>query len=304
MALIRRLMREESRKFPALSEIGEQTLDGPEDLTQSYLVERLGAVTAGLLVMTSDEDSIGKYLRKSIYNWLVSRARRSASGSVRRSVENVLRTNSSFEKVPDHQAGAGNWRLTGTSVLPWSGSVDELLNAANSVNCPRVPAWRTTSRRSPFADRRTKIAVLHAVFDACRASLRMATITEVFLKRFPAPLVLLEAHSSHSTAPEVRLPVPRGNADDVATDEVALALSEFSCQERQLLGLIDDVEASASLLGCGVREATLHISRLKKKLVHVVGGDDEHSRHIALQVLRLCAQFEVEDRQSREDEAS
>ncbi|WP_158854971.1 hypothetical protein [Saccharothrix deserti] len=74
--------------------------------------------------------------------------------------------------------------------------------------------------------------------------------------------------------------------------------------EQQLLRLVDDAEAAADLLGCGVHEADLRIRRLKEKVVQVVGGDGEHSRRIASQLLQLSVQFEAEDRQSRGDEAS
>lgn len=77
-----RLMEEETRRCPALAPDDGWQRSDIEDKTHDFFVERGERVTASLLAQATDDDSIGKLLRRSIRNWLIDHARKTGIGSV------------------------------------------------------------------------------------------------------------------------------------------------------------------------------------------------------------------------------
>jgi len=100
----------------------------------------------------------------------------------------VLTAEDACEQVPEGEAGAGRWRLAGTSVLPWSGRLEDLVEAARGVRNVKIPKWSSTTRRPPPADRASLVAVARAVLTAAAGSVEVGQLVAVFVARFPVVL--------------------------------------------------------------------------------------------------------------------
>lgn len=302
LALISHLMGQEARRFPVLVPMGEWQKVDLEDLGHEFLVDRIQAVTRMLLVQAADEASMGRLLRKSIRYWLIDRARKTAVGALRRSLEKVLATEDAFEEVPAGQAGGGRWRLAGTSVLPWSGSTKDLVDAARAVPNVKIPKWSSTTRRGPVADRRSIVAVVDAVLRAADESVEVAQLVEVFVARFPAALD--PAVDPLPDDPDSGIALDKGVTPEeqliAAEDEIdagvtaAEVVGMLAPWERQIVPHLDNPPAIQAVLGCGRSQAYQHARRLKEKLMQLVGdGDDVHV--VGLEVIRLCGGAAIEE---------
>lgn len=93
LALLGALMEQEARRLPVLGRT-HWPLTRVEDLTQSFFVERGMALTTNLVAAgVTDDVALGKYVRRSVRNWLTDQARKtdrelcvaSSSGSLVRS---------------------------------------------------------------------------------------------------------------------------------------------------------------------------------------------------------------------------
>ncbi|MFF3565734.1 hypothetical protein ACFYXS_37475 [Streptomyces sp. NPDC002574] len=293
--MINKLIREEVRRFPVLTPPGGWQSDTLDDLLGDFLTDRLEKVTANLLALASSDDSVAKLLRKSIRHWLIDKARQTALGSLRRQLEKVLTSDDAFEAVPPSEDGAGRWRLAGVPTTQWSGSVEDLVEAARAVENVTVPKWSSETRRAPVAARESIVAVTYAVLSAAKGSLEVAQLVEVFAARFPIvldPVVLSLAPDGHSENPSYVSP----SAEDVvvAAESEVDALSAagkivdmLSPQERQLVPHLDNLAAVRDLIGCGRTQAYHHVARLGAKLDQLVGDADD-VRSVGLEVIRLC----------------
>ena len=83
-------MREEVQRFPVLKPGAGWIEDSVWDCTQSFFAEKGPAVTAGVLAQASDIGSMGRYLRRSVRNFLIGKARETPVGAVRRKIEELL----------------------------------------------------------------------------------------------------------------------------------------------------------------------------------------------------------------------
>ncbi|MFE3864825.1 hypothetical protein ACFXPT_30890, partial [Streptomyces goshikiensis] len=277
------LVRQETRRFPVLApSAGWQKAD-EEDLLHEFLADRLQAVTANLLALATDDDSVGRLLRTSIRRWLIGQARETALGSVRRSLEKVLTECSAFEAVPPGEAGAGRWRLSGTMVQPWSGPPDLLVEAAYAVPNIKIPKWTSETRRAPLADRKSLEAVIRAVLSTAAGSIEVAQLVEVFIGRFPValdPIVLplpddaksQITASAHASPEEIVL---ASDDEAVAASAAAQIVAMLSPQERGMVAYLESPGELKAYLGCGRSQAYHHRTRLKEKLQQLVGNEDE-----------------------------
>ncbi|MGH3630711.1 MAG: hypothetical protein ACRDRL_25125 [Sciscionella sp.] len=266
-----------------------------EDLVGKFLAERLQKVTANLLALADDDDSVGRLLRKSIRHWLIDQARQTAVGSVRRTVEKVLAGEESIEQVPSGELGAGRWRLAGTAGRPWSGALDDLVVAARTVPNVKIPKWSSAVRRPPMADRASITAVVRAVLTAAEGSLEVAQIVEVFVARFPVVLdpatiplpdaVEFEAHDRTAVTPEEQVIAVEEEIDAAASAVSVVAM--LSPQEREIVRHFGDIPAIQALLGCGRTQAYHQAKWLREKLTQLVGDSDD-VRAVGLEVIRLC----------------
>ena len=293
LRLVRGLMSEEMRRFPALEPAAGWQQADVEDLVQDFLEQRFAALTTSLLTTARNDESMGRLLRRSIRNWMIDRARKTGTGRVRQLLERVLGESAEFEQVPSGQPGAGQWRLAETPSEPWSGDPRDLIRTANAVQDVRIGRWSSTTRRAPVAARDSLIAVALAVLSAAGGSLEIAQLTHVFLARFPVALdwavVPLEAGEgllqADTRTPEEEL-IAGYDEIDSAGGAVEV-VSMLSPQERALVPHLDDVAAAERVLDCRRSNAYQQMSRLREKLTQLAGtGDDRHA--VILEVIHLC----------------
>ncbi|KUN54944.1 hypothetical protein AQJ46_49820 [Streptomyces canus] len=296
LSLIYKLIREEVRRLPVLSPPGGWQEADLEDLLGDFLADRIEPVTANLLALARNDDSVGKLLRTSIRYWLIDRSRKTAVVSVGRSLEKVLADSDAFEVVPLGTEGAGRWRLAGTTVQPWSGPVTPLVEAAYAVPNVKIPKWSSETRRAPVADRASTEAVTIAVLTAASGSMEVAQLVEVFTARFPVVLdpvvVSLPADAGSEitvnaqSSPEE---IVFARIDDAETTSLAEeVVSMLSPQERRIVPYLDAPGEIQTLLGCGRSQAYHHAAHLREKLRQLVGdGDDVLS--VGAEVIRLCS---------------
>jgi hypothetical protein len=296
--LTRRLIREEARRFPSLAPAGGWRQDDLDDLAGDFLADRIIPVTTMLIVQASDDGSAGRLLRRSIRYWLIDRVRKTGEGALRRRLEQVLTADDTFERVPVGEEGGGRWRLAGTGVLPWSGRLADLVDAARAVPRVRIPRWSSTTRRSPVADKASIIAVARAAFQTAGGSLEIAQLTAVFAARFPVVLdpVIVPIPDDPDTVARDADPTPEElqvAADEELDSGVAAAeiVGMLSPAERRLLPHLDDQPTIQKILGCGRSQAFYHAGRLKAKLAQLL-GETEDMRAVAREVIRLCRESE------------
>lgn len=296
LALIFQFVREEAHRFPVLApRSGWQDAD-LEDLCGEFLADRIQQVTVMLLAQAGDEASMGRLLRKSIRHWLIDQARKTAVGALRRRLENVLAAADAFEQVPAGDAGGGRWRLTSTSVPPWAGSTEDLVDAARAVPNVKIPKWSSTTRRGPVADRRSIVAVAAAVLNAAGGSLEVAQLVAVLVARFPVvlddPVVCSlpddldnSVGLDEALTAEQQLVAADHEVDAAVT--AAEVVGMLAPWERRIVPHLDNPLAIQTVLGCGRSQAYQHARRLKEKLTQLV-GDSDSVRVVGLEVIRLC----------------
>jgi hypothetical protein len=273
-------------------------------MVQEFFVDRIQPLTAMLMTQATSDESFGRLVRRSVQNWLIDQARRTATGSLRRTIEKVLGESPTFEKVPTGQAGAGRWRLADTDGEPWGGDTGPLIAAAWRVADVRVPRWTSNSRRPPVADRASLVAIAHAVLEEAGGSLEIAQLVYVFSQRFSAsldPIVIsLDERSDNNlddAAPGVDLPSQDVGpeefviAESVALD-VAIAAAEIagrlSGTERAIVPVLDNSVAVRKRLGLGRSQSALFASTLKLK-IRALAGTGEDRDQIVREVIALCA---------------
>ncbi|MBM4569057.1 hypothetical protein GS489_00700 [Rhodococcus hoagii] len=288
--LVLNLMKGELHRFPALKHASTDI----DDFVQDFLVDRVKPLTAKLVAEATDDDSVGRLLRKSIRNWLIDRARATGTGALRRSIEKVLSDEAAFEKVAGGP-GAGWWRLTGSQAAPWGGDPSVLVGAAWKVPDVRAPKWSSTSRRPPVADRPSLVAILEAVFRTAGGSLEIAQLVNVLARRFAAALdPVMTSASEHDDlastptsdpTPEDLLISDESDAD--AASAAAEIVGRLSDIERAIVPLLDDSGAVRSHLGLGRSQSAQFAARLKAKIMQLAGTGPE-SEHVAREVIGLC----------------
>jgi hypothetical protein len=289
LALVLKLLREELRQFPALS---NQEF---EDVTHDFLVDRIKPLTAALLAQATSDASLGKLLRTSIKNWLIDRARATGTGPLRRTIEKVLSTTSLFERVAADKEGAGRWRLANSDSEPWGGNVDDLIATAWSVQDVRVPKWASDTRRPPIADRASLVEIIRAVLERAGGSLETADLVIVFANRFAAaldPLVVSidDDENTIDVAATASAPEETLLADAVALD-VATAAAEIAGRltqaERAIVPLLGDSSSIQQRLGKGRSQSAAIAAKLKSK-VRELAGTGADAEEVVREVVALC----------------
>lgn len=288
LRLIMRLMAEELRRLPVLWPAGGLCMADIEDMASDFYEDKGDKVTANLLVLATNDDSVGRLLRTSIRHWLIDQARKTAIGSIRHSVEKVLAGDATFQKV-----GPGaRWRLAGTTGGPFGGDHGELIRAAGSVRRVRIQPWRSTSRRAPLANRASVVAVCRAVLSAANGSLELGELVHVLLIRFPVvldPAIVPVSDFEYEYADVELTPEEHVVAAD---EELAAAVSAaqvvgmLTPDERRIIRYLDNLPALQHELGCGRSQSYEHARRLKEKLRELVGDDDVAA--VGREVIQLC----------------
>lgn len=288
LVLLIDLTRQELRRFPVLEPASGWTPDAVQDAAQSFFAAKGKAVTTTVLAQARDADSMARILRRSVRNYLISEARKTPMGAVRRKIEDLLAGCGDFAHVPAGQAGAGWWYLAGRQTAPWVGDLRPLVEAAYAV--PSVGAVRWSGpRRAPLASDHALLDILRAVFGSAGGSLDAAQLTAVFLRRFPVAVEHADA-ALGDDAYDLAV-APFGDRPDVVAEVSDLArgvYAQLSPSQRALLPhLSKPVEEQMQILGVARTQAYEAARRLRALLCELIPGDDLRAE-IALEVVRLC----------------
>lgn len=286
--LLLELMGQEVQRFPVLRPSSGWNADSVLDWTLSFFAERAAAVTAAVLAQASDLASMSRYLRRSIRNFLISEARKTPSGSVRRKIEDLLAATPKFGQVPAGHAGAGRWQLLGSPGAPFAGDPQSLVGAAYSVPGVKIVRWSGT-RRAPLASDDALIRILDAVFSTASGSLEVADLTWIFLQRFPAAVAPADATVDPAVFDWVVAPLEERPDVLVAVDAQAHEVYEqLSPSQRALLPHLEKPVADhMEILGVGRSQAYEAARHLKAVIGDLVPEDDLRGA-VVLEVARLC----------------
>ena len=286
--LLLELVGQEVQRFPLLRPGAGWSADSVLDWALSFFAERGAAVTAAVLAQAADLASMSRYLRISIRNFLVSEARNTPSGSVRRKIEELLAATPKFGQVPAGHAGAGRWQLSGPARAPFGGDPRSLVAAAYSVPGVAVVRW-TGVRRAPLASDEALIRILDAVFSAASGSLEVADLSWIFLQRFPAAVA--PADATLDPAAFDWAVAPLDERPDVLVEVGAQArevYDQLSPSQRALLPHLEKPVADhMQILGVGRSQAYEAARKLKTVIGDLMPEDDLRGA-VVLEVVRLC----------------
>ena len=297
LALLGALMEQEARRLPVLGRT-HWPLTRVEDLTQSFFVERGMALTTNLVAAgVTDDVALGKYVRRSVRNWLTDQARKTDRGALRRQLERILGQEPSFEKVPAGSAGANSWRLVGAPGPPWQGDLTDLVKAARSV--PLRPMHGGDERRPSLGSGDEVVALLTAVFTKAGGPLEVAQLADVALRRLPSLMSPVEASldetaghegaafADQSWDPETVVLAAEQELDDALY--AAWLYRELSAWERQILPVIENLADISATLGCGRSTANTRRQQLLERLRELCGGEPP-TGGVFVELIRLCQQ--------------
>jgi hypothetical protein len=297
LELLYTLMEQEARRLPILGTVAK---DGLDDLVQEFFLDAAGrgltarAFAAGI----QDDETLARYVRKSVKHWLIDRARRTDRGALRRQIEGLLRGEAAFEQVPNGSPGGGRWRLAGTAVYPWSGDPGQLLDAARRV--PVRPMAGGRLRRPSLGKHADLVALLKVIFDKACGSLGVSDLADIFADRFPGTL------SSHEVSLDTLMEETPGGSTQVAATQLgpetmALAaeqethdaLSALSIYgqlrewERRILPIADDLSAIGAALGRGRSTANTRRQQMREHLLEICG--DVPPASLMAELRELCS---------------
>lgn len=284
MRLVSQIVESVARKFPVLKPSGGWSDDAFEDLSQQFLAVKHAKIPEALATV-DDLESLTRYVRSMVRNFLVDEARRTPRGRVRRKVEELLTQGSAYRQVGDL------WQhLDDDSV--YGGDIKALIQAAFAVRVA-IKVW-IGERDAPMASDGDLHRVLEAVFVAAGGRLSAADLEEVFIKRFGYAVRLADAeldeedHAPESSAaerPEVT----------VETEEHAAEIWDaLSPVERRLLPVLDDsIGARMSATGKGRSQTFVLTDQIKARLREVLAQDEK-----GLRVLRLLTYWCVVGRKT------
>lgn len=288
LELLIQLTRQEVQRFPVLEPPSGWKRDAVLETVQSFFVAKGKAVTATVLAQARDADSMARILRRSVRNYLISEARKTPAGAVRRKIEDLLAASDDFVQVPAGRPGAGRWQLVGHETAPWARDLRPLVEAAYAVPDVRAVRW-SGPRRAPLASDQALLEILRAVFAAASGSLDAAQLTAVFLRRFPVAVEYADA-ALDDDAYELAVAPLEDRPDVVAqvTDLAREVYEQLSPSQRAVLPYLDKpVEEQMEILGVGRTQAYEAAVRLKALLRELIGGDVLRD-DVGLEVLRLC----------------
>ena len=288
LRLLTELVRQEVQRFPVLRPRAGWTREAVLETVHSFFAEKGKAVTAAVLAQATDVELMSRILRRSVRNYLISEARKTPVGAVRRKIEELLAAGEEFAQVPSGQPGAGRWYLAGSVVTPWAGDLGPLVEAAFAVPGVRAVRW-SGSRRAPMASDRALSEVLQAVLKVALGSMEAAQLTAVFVRRFPvaveqADATLDDERYDLAVAPLEDRPDIVAEVSDGARD----VYEQMSASQRALLPHLDKpVKDHMEILGVGRTQAYEVAARLKALMRELIGADELRDE-IGLEVLRLC----------------
>lgn len=144
--------------------------------------ERLARVAA----TATDEESFGRVLEAAVRNEFRMQARATDTGAALRALTHAVERDDEIV-VAGTTSTTRTWSLPQHQTnLPYSGSIDVLIEAAHAVPNVRRARWsRESTRRAPIAESDSLRRVLRAVLDRAAAPLPPRMMLDVILSRFP-----------------------------------------------------------------------------------------------------------------------
>lgn len=297
LQLLDTLMSQELSRFPALS---RNSTDELSDYVQDFFKDRGKKLTAALKVQASDDVSFGKFIRRSINNWLIDQVRKTDLGALRRQVQDLLEKDSRFQQVSEGEPGAGRWQMAGSTDGPWGGNPAELDATAASVSVRAVRSKRT-QRRPPLGNRADLLALMEAILVQAGGSLETAQIVDVFTRRFPGALQPIQVSldtplagnstttiiaDPHRTADPERSAIEAEESFDLKLCALTVH-GQLEPLERKIALVLGNVTAVQALLGCGRSTAYLQIARVAE-LIKELAGHNYDPYAVLLAVQDLC----------------
>ena len=232
----------------------------------------------GLFVKADDDRSLERLLETTVRNHFRSQARGTDRGHLLLRLRDVLENDGRFERVAEGTPGAGRWRRAGSGDPPWGGSVDDLVDAAWTVESLEMVRWRAdASKRSPVAHREALVRLMETVLDEAEGSLEEAALAEVVSRRFGLALGPTFASLDEPLEPDRPSLEPVDPAAEVGPDRVAAEMLWSQLGEEEQAHLVavargGTVREVAELAGIGKSSVTPVSERLGAKIWELMGN--------------------------------
>lgn len=145
-----------------------------EFFTSSQTPRRL----ADLRLRCTTEEGLSPLLQTTIRNFLADVGRRTAVGRLVLRINDILKSDPSFERDGDC------WKLAGMTNVPVAVDLDALVVVANNVHIDAPTAWRKSSyRKSPDIDKPSVTCLAKMLLTHAGGPLRPSVIAQVVARR-------------------------------------------------------------------------------------------------------------------------
>jgi len=297
--------RSATKQFYVLEPPGGWDDENRRDLLHQFLCERLEDLTDALIAVGADEEALLKLTSRIMKNWLTDQARKTDTGAIRLRLEELLKADPGFLRLPGH---AQRWALAGmTGTEVGRDEDDSLMAAAMAVPNVRPVRWRDESRRTPMASGPDLTRVLTAILGcAGPGGLEIGMLTHVFQRRFAVTVTShVPLDADDLLADRLVTPVTSDPAEEsVAAARAAGMYAQLSDRERRILLHLDDRPRVEQILNVGRSVAYIHIARIRVTLA-ALAGEDLDVETVAAELVRLAqADAEPDDVQDATSELS
>ena len=287
--LLIQITRQEAQRVPVLKPVSGWEPDDIRGLVHDFYLSDGARVVAAMLLTVTDIDSMGRYLRISIRNHLITLARSKPLGRIRRKVTEILNANPSiFTQIPAGVEGATWWHLSQGVSTPFNGDFRPLVAAAKSVQGINIVRWEG-HRRSPLATDADLITIIEAVLSQAQGSVDVQTLTLVIAERFTFALesedLLIDQENWEKFSGEAE---DQPGFDLEISEAAKCVYSQLSPAQRSLLPhLAKSLKDQGQILGLGKSQTASVARKLKNTLQELVPESDEREP-TTLEIYRLC----------------
>lgn len=185
-----------------------------------------------LVATAIDEESFERLLETAVRNEFRMQARRTDTGAALRALTHAVEKDNEIV-LAGTTTTTRTWSMLGHKDNPtYSGSHEDLIEAAHSVPNVRRARWSATSnRRAPIAESDSLRRVLRAILECAAAPVAPRLMLEVILARFP-----LISGGDIELSDEV---VPDDNHSPAAQLLAAEVWEQLTDNERLVAGILD-----------------------------------------------------------------
>jgi DNA-directed RNA polymerase specialized sigma24 family protein len=251
---------------------GRWTEEDIEEVAHDFLVTGGSKRLTTLFLRATDDASLERLLFRAVTNHLRDEARRRDHGPLLRALTEAANDASNLLEMVDTPVGRA-FTGSGVSGEAWAGDECVLISAALEVTDVKLLRWRSSSRRSPVAERESLVAVLSAVVEAAGRPVPADVMLRVVAWRFglhPTPTLV---DLDDEPEPAASQPDP---AEAASVSEAAGAIfDQLSGRERLALLYHDlPVRELADVLGTGKSTAANVLGRVRAHLASALADDD------------------------------